>query len=78
MYCILISSSDVPVCQHKEPIVYGVGKGEMVDVICGVVANPSDVTFHWTFNNSADFINVPRGRAVPVNNTTSKLTYTPR
>ena len=65
-------------CQHKEPIVHGVGKGEMVDVICGVVANPSDLTFHWTFNNSADFINVPRGRAVTVSNTTSKLTYTPR
>lgn len=57
---------------------HGVGKGEMVDVVCGVVANPSEVTFYWTFNNSADFINVPKARAVSVNNTTSKLTYTPR
>ena len=50
----------------------------MVDVICGVVANPSEVTFFWTFNNSADFINVPRARALTINATTSKLTYTPR
>lgn len=63
---------------NKEPIVYGVGKGEMVDVICIVNANPSDVNFHWTFNNSAEFINVPRARAVVINSTTSKLTYTPR
>ena len=69
----------VPVCKNKGPIVHGVGKGEMVDVICEVVANPSKVQFQWTFNNSADFIHVPGGRAHTVKNgTTSKLTYTPR
>ena len=74
----IIDFSDVPVCHNKEPIVHGVGKGEMVDIVCNVNANPSVVNFHWTFNNSADFINVSKGRAVLINNTTSKLTYTPR
>ena len=59
-------------------MVHGVGKGEMIDVICGVSANPSKVEFHWTFNNSANFIHVPGGRAhSEKNGTTSKLTYTP-
>jgi hypothetical protein len=66
------------VCQNKEPVVYGVGKGEMVDVVCGINANPTEVNFYWTFNNSADFINVPKSRAVALNSTTSKLSYTPR
>ena len=52
--------ADVPVCKSKGPVVHGVGKGEMVDVLCQVTANPvTNVKFHWTFNNSADFIHVP-------------------
>ena len=73
-----ISYSDVPVCLNEKPITLGVGKGEMVDVICAVSANPRGVKFDWTFNNSADFIRVPGKRALTVKNgTTSKLTYTP-
>ena len=74
MYC-----ADVPVCLNESPIVHGVGKGEMVDVICSVSANPKAVTFEWTFNNSAEFIRVPGKRALTEKNgTTSKLTYTPK
>lgn len=72
-------NSDVPVCLNEKPIVHGVGKGEMVDVNCVVSANPNKVNFDWTFNNSAEFIRVPGGRAhTEKNGTTSKLTYTPR
>ena len=75
MYC----AADVPVCLNESPIVHGVGKGEMVDVICSVSANPKAVTFEWTFNNSAEFIRVPGKRALTEKNgTTSKLTYTPK
>ena len=57
MFC---EFADVPVCKSKGPVVHGVGKGEMVDVLCQVTANPvTNVKFHWTFNNSADFIHVP-------------------
>ena len=70
---------DVPVCRNTNPTVHGVGKGEMVDVLCAVSANPNKVKFDWTFNNSAEFIRVPGGRAhTEKNGTTSKLTYTPR
>lgn len=67
----------MPVCSNDEPVVYGVGKGEMVDVFCDVVSNPSTFNFEWSFNNSADFIRVPQSRVVIVNGTRSKLTYTP-
>lgn len=70
--------SDVPVCKNGEPVVHGVGKGEMVDVYCDVVANPNVEGFHWAFNNSAGLIHVPAVRATTVNGTRSKLTYTPR
>nr|XP_040567978.1 peroxidasin homolog [Lepeophtheirus salmonis] len=75
---IILDVKYIPVCKNKQPVVHGVGKSEMVDVICDVTANPSKLKFHWTFNNSADFINVPRVRAIKVNDTRSKLTYTPR
>ena len=75
---ILNHFSDVPVCSNSEPIVHGVGKGEMVDVICDVVANPNVDAFLWSFNNSAGLIHVPPNRAISVNGTRSKLTYTPR
>ena len=65
-HCTLFYSklhiSDVPVCLNSEPIVHGVGKGEMVDVICDVVANPNVDAFHWAFNNSAGLIHVPPAR----------------
>ena len=32
----------MPVCRNAEPVVLGVGNGEMVDVFCDVVANPKD------------------------------------
>ena len=60
-----------------EPVVYGVGKGEMVDVYCDVVANPGSLKFVWSFNNSADFIRVPESRVNVVNGSRSMLTYTP-
>ena len=70
--------SDVPVCRNADPVVLGVGNGEMVDVFCDVVANPNVDAFHWAFNNSAGLIHVPAGRATTQNGTRSKLTYTPR
>ena len=69
----------MPVCLNDKPIVHGVGKGEMIDVICAVSANPRGVRFDWTFNNSDAFIQVPGERArTEKNGTTSKLTYTPK
>jgi hypothetical protein len=46
----------VPVCKSQQPMIYGVSKRELVNVLCEVEANPVDVEFKWTFNNSAELI----------------------
>jgi hypothetical protein len=51
---------DVPVCKSVQPRIYGVSKRELVNVLCEVEANPPDVRFRWTFNNSAEMIRVPK------------------
>jgi hypothetical protein len=55
---------DVPVCKSVQPRIYGVSKRELVNVLCEVEANPPDVRFRWTFNNSAEMIRVPKVSAV--------------
>ena len=35
--------SDMPVCANPEPEIYGVSKSELVDIVCRVQANPSEV-----------------------------------
>jgi hypothetical protein len=44
-------------------MIYGVSKRELVNVLCEVEANPVDVEFKWTFNNSAELI-----RSAPLTN----------
>ena len=115
---------DVPVCASPEPEIYGVSKSELVDIVCRVKANPSEVRsqrcillsppyqkkncsqtfpsrlkrlpffglllcevsnkrcepqveFRWTFNNSAELIRVPHGRATSEGDR-STLSYTPQ
>ena len=68
--------ADVPVCQSPQPRIYGVSKKEPVNVLCQVEANPAEVDFKWTFNNSAEMIRVPPGRSLD-NQSTSLLSYTP-
>jgi hypothetical protein len=57
---------DVPVCKSVQPRIYGVSKRELVNVLCEVEANPPDVRFRWTFNNSAEMIRVPKVRLASV------------
>ncbi len=58
--CMVLSVVDVPVCKSVQPRIYGVSKRELVNVLCEVEANPPDVRFRWTFNNSAEMIRVPK------------------
>ncbi len=73
----ITASPDAPVCSLSEPVVYGVGMGEMMDIFCDVVANPYTLEFAWSFNNSADFLDVPKSRVKIINGTRSKFTHTP-
>lgn len=48
-FCVTVA----PVCKPAQKIVYGIALGETARILCDVEANPTDVTFYWTFNNSA-------------------------
>lgn len=50
--------TDAPSCSPSQPRVYGVAKQEQAQIKCSVDANPADVEFKWTFNNSAESIDV--------------------
>lgn len=50
--------SDAPTCVQNQPKIYGVAKQEEAQIKCIVDANPQDVDFSWTFNNSAESIDV--------------------
>lgn len=52
------SNADAPSCSPNQPRVYGVAKQEQAQIKCIVDANPADVEFKWTFNNSAESIDV--------------------
>jgi hypothetical protein len=43
---------------HRQQRVYGVAKQENAQIKCIVDANPPEVDFKWTFNNSAESIDV--------------------
>ena len=43
-----------PICKSVQRVHYGVAKHEEAKIECEVDADPNEVIFHWTFNNSAD------------------------
>ncbi|XP_068204793.1 uncharacterized protein [Palaemon carinicauda] len=65
-----------PVCAPGQIITYGVARNEDAEVTCRVAANPPAEDFKWTFNNTADTIDVPPGRFTSTP-TYSIITYTP-
>ncbi|XP_050738586.1 hemicentin-1-like [Eriocheir sinensis] len=65
-----------PVCAPGQVTRYAVSHNEDAEVTCSVQANPLQATFHWTFNNTADTIDVPQGRYTS-SSSHSVITYTP-
>ncbi|ALC45415.1 CG12950 [Drosophila busckii] len=65
-----------PTCAQNQPKIYGVAKQEDAKIKCIVDANPFDVDFSWTFNNSAESIDVATNHISRLG-TTSIVTYTP-
>ncbi|XP_058796663.1 protein turtle-like isoform X2 [Phymastichus coffea] len=52
-----------PVCKDgRSEVVVGALKQETVSLMCSVESHPAPETFHWTFNNSGDLIEVPHSR----------------
>lgn len=67
--------TDAPTCKSDQRTIFGVAKREPIRVPCDVEADPPQVTFRWTFNNTYE--------VVPVKNfvsakTRSIATYAPR
>ncbi|XP_050699123.1 nephrin-like [Eriocheir sinensis] len=65
-----------PVCSPGQVTTYAVGRYEDAEVTCAVDANPAQTSYQWTFNNTADTIDVPQGR-FSSSSTHSVITYTP-
>ncbi|XP_024935855.1 nephrin isoform X1 [Cephus cinctus] len=55
---------------------HGALKHETIGLVCEVEANPTSVTFHWTFNNSGDLNDLPASK-FSSDGTVSRLNYTP-
>ncbi|KAG7163316.1 Nephrin-like 2 [Homarus americanus] len=67
---------NAPVCSPGQVTSYAVSRDEDAEVTCSVQANPLQATFQWTFNNTADTIDVPKGRFTS-SSSHSVITYTP-
>ncbi|XP_034940665.1 neural cell adhesion molecule 2-like [Chelonus insularis] len=65
-----------PTCKPNQTKIHGVAKQEKANISCQVEANPPEVEFRWTFNNSAESIDVAAGHIVK-SGTTSTVSYTP-
>ncbi|XP_033322506.1 protein turtle homolog A isoform X1 [Megalopta genalis] len=52
-----------PVCKEgRSEVVVGALKQETVSLVCSVESHPPPLTFHWTFNNSGELVEVPHSR----------------
>lgn len=67
----------MPTCRPNQTRVHGVAKQEKANISCEVDANPPDVTFKWSFNNSAESIDVPSNH-LSRSGTRSTVSYTPK
>lgn len=67
---------DAPTCKPNQTKVHGVAKQEKANISCQVDANPPEVQFRWTFNNSAESIDVAAGHIARAG-TSSIVSYTP-
>ena len=67
---------DAPTCKPNQTRIHGVAKQEKANISCQVDANPSDVSFRWSFNNSAESIDVASAHISKIG-TSSTVSYTP-
>ena len=63
-------------CASDEARSHSVAKEENARIACDVFANPSTVSFSWTFNNTAEVVNVPPDRYM-TQGLGSVVNYTP-
>lgn len=69
--------ADRPVCRHDQKRIYGVARNEMAKILCEVDAYPAPTSFKWSFNNTAETIDMPQNGFEKHSRTSSRLSYTP-
>uniref|UniRef100_A0A0C9Q6Z6 NPHS1_1 protein n=1 Tax=Fopius arisanus TaxID=64838 RepID=A0A0C9Q6Z6_9HYME len=65
-----------PTCKPNQTKIHGVAKQEKANISCQVEANPPLVEFRWTFNNSAESIDVAATH-IAKTGISSIVSYTP-
>lgn len=74
---LCIGDADRPVCRHDQKRIYGVARNEMAKILCEVDAYPAPTSFKWSFNNTAETIDMPQNGFEKHSRTSSRLSYTP-
>lgn len=64
-------------CRTDQKRIYGVARNEMVKILCEVDSFPPPTSFKWSFNNTAEMIDMPQSGFEKYTKSSSKLTYTP-
>lgn len=73
----LFHDTDRPVCRSDQKRIYGVARNENAKISCEVDAYPAPTSFKWSFNNTAETIDMPQNGYEQHTKTSSRLTYTP-
>lgn len=57
---------DAPVCTTASIVIVGASLEESISIPCRIIADPSFVTFEWTFSSSGERFEVPHGHYATV------------
>lgn len=68
---------DRPLCRNDQKRIYGVARNEMARILCEVDAFPAPTSFKWSFNNTAETIDMPQNGFEKHSRSSSRLSYTP-
>ncbi|KFB40641.1 AGAP001824-PA-like protein [Anopheles sinensis] len=66
-----------PICRPDQKKIYGVARNEAAEILCQVDAYPPPESFKWSFNNTAETIDMPQSGYRVHAGQASSLTYTP-
>ncbi|KAH9368506.1 hypothetical protein HPB48_007255 [Haemaphysalis longicornis] len=72
---VLLRVHYAPVCKKRQNLVYGVARDEEAEISCEVEADPPELSFKWSLNNSLEVFDV---KSFSVNGTSSVAAYRPR
>ena len=75
---------DPPRCVKNQKRIYGVSRGEEIEVVCNLMSEPKLKSVRWAFNSSSQLIDIPQNEftwesnSPPRGQAISKVTYNPK